>query len=59
MAPTPLDQQIAQAIQIADENERERELIKLLGQRRTAFVDARTHRNLSSLHLLLEHQNKH
>ena len=48
MAPTPLDQQIAQAIQIADENERERELIRLLGQRRTAFVDARTNELIQS-----------
>ncbi len=48
MAPTPLDQQIQQAILIDDEIERELELIKLLGKRRTQFVDARANELMSS-----------
>ena len=43
-----IDQQISQAIQLADEAERERELIKLLGKKRTAFVDARANELMSS-----------
>jgi hypothetical protein len=48
MAPPTLDQQIAQAMLLQDEADRERELIRLLQQKQTQFVQARTNELIQS-----------